>query len=58
MNTFVFLFRSCNGDNWGEPGRTFTPDRAMQTEIDRSRRKPGRLFQACRATEGSSLLLY
>lgn len=30
---------------------------AMQTGIDRSRRKPGRVFQACRATEGSSLLL-
>lgn len=26
-------------------------------ELYRSRRKPGRVFQACRATEGSSLLL-
>ena len=37
--------------------RTFTADRAVQTGIDRSRRKPGRVFQACRATEDSSLSL-
>ena len=37
--------------------KAITMDRAIQTGIDRSRRKPGRVFQACRATEGSSLLL-
>ena len=43
------------GENKGRQ-KIATADRTMQTGIDRSRRKPGRLFQACRATKGSGLL--
>lgn len=54
----VFFYRkSKQPTQKKEPGRTFTAYRAMQTGIDRSRRKPRRVFQAHRATEGSSLLL-
>ncbi len=41
-------------------GRIKEPERTngeVNTMGDRSRRKSGRVFQACRATEGSSLLL-